>query len=67
MKTFYLQAGLNYERMGVMDRLMMKVFSAMVKKQEGEDSEMYRMVCSSYDLTDRSRISPLVEYVRALS
>lgn len=64
VKTFYLQAGLNYERMGVMDRLMMKVFSAMVKKQEGEDSEMYRMVSTSYDLCDRMQIAPLVEYCR---
>lgn len=64
VKAFYLQAGLNYERMSMLDRLMMKAFCSMVKKQEGEDSEMYRMVSTSYDLCDRMQIAPMVEYCR---
>lgn len=62
IKTFYFPGGLNYENMGRMDRMLMAAFRAMVKKQEGENSEMYKMLCKSYDLTDRKYIEPLVAY-----
>ena len=61
IKAFYFPGGLNYEQMGAVDRALMAAFRAMVKKQEGEDSEMYRMVCQSYDLTKEKYIQPLVE------
>ena len=62
IRAFYLPGGLNYEQMGAVDRAMMAAFRAMVKKQEGENSEMYKMLCKSYDLTDRKYIEPLVAY-----
>lgn len=60
--TFYFQSGLCYEKMGLAARLMMKVFRSMVRKQAGEDSDMYRMVSSSYDLCSKEAIEPLVAY-----
>lgn len=62
IKAFYFPGGLNYEKMGAVSRAMMAAFRAMVKKQEGENSEMYKMLCKSYDLTDRKYIEPLVAH-----
>lgn len=64
IKAFYCPGGLNYERMGAMDRALMAAFRAMVKKQEGESSVMYQMLCKSYDLTDRKYIQPLVAFCK---
>lgn len=64
IRAFYLPGGLNYEQMGAVDRAMMAAFRAMVKKQEGEGSEMYRMLCHSYDLAKEEYVRPLVEACR---
>lgn len=64
IRAFYFPGGLNYEKMGAVDRAMMAAFRVMVKKQEGEDSEMYRMVCQSYDLSEKKYIEPLVTHCR---
>lgn len=62
IRAFYFPGGLNYEKMGAVDKALMAAFRAMTKKQEGEDSEMYRMLCKSYDLTDEKYIQPLVAH-----
>ena len=62
VKTFYMQSGLNYERMGLLDRTMMSTFRKMMKKKEGEDSEVYKMVAASFDCCDRERIEPLIQF-----
>ncbi|MBE5804378.1 MAG: flavodoxin [Clostridiales bacterium] len=64
--AFYMPGGLNYEKMGAVDKAMMAVFRAMVKKQEGENSQMYQMLCKSYDLADEKYIEPLVEACRGM-
>lgn len=61
IRTFYFQSGLCYEKMGLLDRLMMTGFRSMVKKQEGEASQTYQMISHSYDLCDQAAIAPLVE------
>ncbi len=62
IRVFYFPGGLNYKKMGAVDKALMAAFRAMTRKQEGEDSEMYRMLCKSYDLTDEKHIQPLVAY-----
>lgn len=65
---FYLQAGLNYERMGLADRLMMKVFASMMRKKKDktpEDMEMAKAISQSYDLSSKEHIAPLLECLRA--
>ena len=64
LRAFYLPGGLRYEKMGTLDRTLMAAFRAMTKKTEGEDSEMYKMLCQSYDLSDKKYIGPLVDYCR---
>ena len=62
IKAFYLPGGLNYEQMGAVNKAMMAAFRVMVKKQEGESSQMYQMLCKSYDLAEEKYIQPLVEH-----
>lgn len=59
--VFYLQSGLCYEKMGAIDKLFMKVFRSMLKKAEGEQSEAYRMVQCSYDISSKDFIQPVVD------
>ncbi|MBE5778261.1 MAG: flavodoxin [Clostridiales bacterium] len=64
LQAFYFPGGLRYEKMGFFDKTLMAMFRVMTKKTEGEDSEMYRMLCQSYDLSDKKYIEPLVLYCR---
>lgn len=64
---FYMQAGLNYDGMGFVDRTMMKLLSAMLrsKKQRTEaDEALARMIEKSFDASDPKYILPLVEYLK---
>lgn len=65
---FYMQSGLRYEKMSFGDRAMMKVFASMVKRKKDKtdyDKAMEKALGSSYDLSSREFISPLVSYVTA--
>ncbi len=63
---FYMQGGLNYERMPFGDKLMMKMFSAMVKRQkdDGYGGAMKEAVAGSFDCSDRSQCGPLIAYLK---
>ena len=63
---FYMQGGLRYEKMTFGDKLMMKMFAAMMKnKKDKTESEkvMEQALGSSYDNSSRAYIEPLVSYV----
>jgi len=67
VKTFYCPAGLNYDKMGAVSRLMMKtLFKALKakKKKTQEDEEMINMISSSYDIADQKYIEPILTYLR---
>lgn len=69
MKVFYLQGGLSYERMGFVDRQMMKMFSKMLAKKKDateEERETAKAVAGSYDAADRAFLDPVVAYIREL-
>lgn len=62
---FYMPGGLNYEKMSAPMRFVMKkMFLPMVKKEQGEDSIMYKMVSSSYSLYDEKYAQPLLDEIR---
>ena len=63
-KVFYLPSGLNYEKMGAVDRAMMAMFRSLMKKKEGEDSEAYRAVSASYDISSKEYLKPLLQYLK---
>lgn len=61
---FYFEGGLCYEKMSVGNRLLMKMFSKMIKKQYGADSDIYKCVSTSHDESSKDAITPLVQYLK---
>jgi len=69
IKCFYIPAGLNYEKMGFLDKIMMKIFTFILEKKQNKSIEelgMQNSIKKSYDISDKSRINSLVEYVKTL-
>lgn len=63
---FYVQGGLCYEKMGTADKILMSLFKKMVKKSAGEDSDMYRMISQSCDISKKENLEPLISYLKSL-
>lgn len=66
---FYLQAGLCYEKMGGVDRAMMKFAAwAMARKKAKttEDEAFQNAISRSYDISDSKYIQPLVSCLREM-
>lgn len=64
---FYMESGLRYDKMSFSDKLMMKVFAAMVKRKKDKseyEKAMEKALGNSYDLSSKEYIVPLVSYVR---
>lgn len=69
IKHFYIPAGLNYEKMGFLDKIMMKIASMVLEKKNNESEEdmgMQNSIKKSYDISNKSRIKPLIEYINSL-
>ena len=61
---FYFPAGLCYERMPLLDRLMMKAVPIMLRRKKNKtayDVEMERGIAHSYDISSGEYIKPLTE------
>ena len=66
IKAFYCQGGFDYEKMNVPSRLAMKMFVSMLKKKKDAteaEKTMAQMISSSYDISDKKYIDPIVEYL----
>lgn len=64
INVFYCPGGFNYEKMSVSSRLMMKIFvkALKAKKDKTEEEEvMIKMIASSYDISDKKYIEPILE------
>ncbi len=62
---FYMQGGINYEKMKFIDRTMMKVAAKIMSKsaeKNGTDVDAQR-IRQSYDIASREHITPLVDYI----
>ena len=67
---FYLQAGLCYEKMGGVDRAMMKFAAwAMTRKKAKtpEDEAFQNAISRSYDISDPKYLRPLADCLRELA
>lgn len=67
VKVVYCPGGFNYERMSAASKLMMKMFvkTLKAKKEKTEADEiMIKMISSSYDISDKKYIEPILEYLR---
>lgn len=65
---FYFQSGLRYEKMPFGDRLMMKVFSIMLKKKKDKneyEKTFENAIASSYDISSKTYIKPLIDILNA--
>lgn len=63
---FYLQSGLNYEKMDWKLRMMMKLFSKMMeKKKDKTEQEKMMAAClkTSFDVADKNNLEPLLHWI----
>ena len=69
VERFYLRGGFAYERLGLPDKLAMKLFFKMQEKNAAADprtAEMLEGMRGGFDGTDRAAIAPVAARVRAL-
>jgi len=67
VNVFYCPGGFNYEKMPPSSKLMMKLFvkALQAKKDRTEaEKEMAKMISSSYDISDRKYIAPILECLK---
>lgn len=68
IEFFYLEGGVDYEKMGFMPKMMMKTICRSLQKKAdrtAEETGMLRALEKSADRTDREYIKPLVEYIKS--
>lgn len=66
-KIFYCPGGFNYEKMPVPSKLMMKMFIKTLKAKKDkteEDEIMIKMISSSYDISDKKYIEPILQCLK---
>ncbi len=64
-----MQAGLNYEKMKFSDRMIMKTLSGIMNKKKNktkEESGCENAIVSSYDISSKKFIEPLLLYFENL-
>ena len=67
VKTFYCPGGFNYEKMSASSKLMMKMFLKALKAKKNKTEEeqiMAKMISSSYDISDKKYIDPILQYLK---
>ncbi len=63
ISVFYCPGGFNYEKMSAPSKLMMKMFIKTLKgkkEQTEEEKETVKMISSSYDISDKKYIEPIL-------
>ena len=64
IKVFYCQGGINYDKMKLPSKLMMKMYSSVLKKSKVEKQrEQGEFVSHSYDISDIKFIEPIIAYL----
>lgn len=64
--VFYLQSGLDYGRMSLGDRWMMKAFCKVLegkKDKSPSEQEMAERVRGSFDCSERAYLQPVLDYI----
>lgn len=67
VKTFYCPGGFNYEKMSAPSKLMMKMFIKTLKAKKDKSQEeqvMIDMISSSYDISDKKYIEPVLQCLK---
>lgn len=63
VRGFYCQGGLDYERMGAVDRAMMAALRAFLKGKKGSE-EMLAGISQSFDGAKRENLAEILAWVR---
>lgn len=69
VSVFYCPGGFNYDKMSAPSKLMMKMFIKALKAKKDkteEDEIMIKMISSSYDISDKRYIEPVLECLKTL-
>lgn len=67
VNTFYCPGGFNYEKMSIPSKLMMKMFVKTLKSKKDKTEEeqvMIKMISSSYDISDKKYIEPILQCLK---
>lgn len=72
IKQFYLRGAFNYEKLTILDKLMMNIFKIMLKTQKEEEMDentkgMLEAYNTPIDFTDKNNIKPIIEAINSLS
>ncbi len=68
VKWFYCPGGLDYEKMSTTSRMMMKTFLKVLKAKKDKtemDIEQIKILSSSYDISDKKYIEPIINYLNS--
>ena len=60
---FYCPGGFRYDKMSISSRLLMKMFIKMLEAKKNKtdtEREMIKMISTSYDISDKKYIEPIV-------
>lgn len=63
VKIFYCPGGFNYEKMSLSSKFMMKIFIKILKNKKEKTKEeeiMVKMISSSYDISNKKYIEPIL-------
>ncbi|MCZ0702929.1 menaquinone-dependent protoporphyrinogen IX oxidase [Natronobacillus azotifigens] len=70
MELFYFQSGLNYEKMGLFEKMIMNIYRKVLEfknnKSDVEDGTS-KAIARSYDHSSREYIKPMIDYVNQLA
>ncbi len=64
VNVFYCPGGFDYDKMSTTSKLMMKMFIKALKAKKDkteEDEIMIKMISSSYDISDKKYIEPILD------
>ena len=64
---FYMQSGLDYSKMGIIDRIVMKIVASIIgkKKNKNKSEEGFEQaIKKSHDISSIENITPLLKYIR---
>lgn len=66
IKLFYCQGGIDYSRMNLPSKMLMKAFVSTIRKNKNaseQEKEMAKWLDHSYDISDEKYIEPIVQYL----
>lgn len=67
VRVFYCPGGFNYEKMPTLSKFMMKMFIKTLKAKKDKteaDEKMIKMISSSYDISDKKYIEPILKCLK---